>query len=166
MFSALASRELTTPPDWKHRFVGWIMRTSYRGQSPFQIGSIAGFEGCKQRHPGEIGVCRQKLNRQLVASQAVKSLSTGHTRGCYHLETGGPKVNLCKEKEELKKTITVENLLATLVMAIGPNHMKVNNLLDSGADNASLDVGVRVSTSREPDLFCEVVKLAEPKRFE
>ena len=43
-----------------------------------------------------------------------------------------------KEKEELKQLLMAENSLATLAVTLGPNRIKVNALLDSGADNASL----------------------------
>ena len=58
--------------------------------------------------------------------------------------------NLCKEREELKNLMMAENSLATLAVAIGPNGMKVNALLDSGADNASLDTDAAAKCGFQP----------------
>ena len=54
------------------------------------------------------------------------------------------------ERAELRHLVEVDNSLATLVVAIGPNRVKVNALLDSGADNASLDAGVASRCGFQP----------------
>ena len=88
------------------------------------VPKASGLTGGRKRTSGN----RNKTNPELSMTDG--ELST---------EKFAEQDNLLKEKEELHNLMMAENSLATLAVAIGPNGMKVNALLDSGADNASLD---------------------------
>ena len=89
--------------------------------------------GGKQDVLGEFGKVRRKAPDEELAA-----------------EGRAQEEALRQERNELRKLMEMENSLATLAVAIGPNQYRVNALLDTRADNTSLDAETALQCGFQP----------------